>query len=197
MCGIAGVYRYQGDNAISLRGLECMVAALHHRGPDESGVYVDRHVGLGHARLSVIDLSSGPQPIHNEDKTLWVVFNGEIYNYKELRQSLQERGHRFHTATDTEVLLHLYEEHGLDLLDHLNGQYAMAIWDTRKKELFLARDPLGVRPLYYLQHKGTLVFASEIKALLQYTAAGCHLDPRALEQIFTFWTTLPGWTAYK
>ncbi len=197
MCGIAGIYRSNGDCKIPLDSLQRMVTAINHRGPDESGIYIDRHVGLGHARLSIIDLSSGSQPIHNENQTVWVVFNGEIYNYPELRQSLQNRGHQFYTSTDTEVLVHLYEEKGVELLDELNGQFAFAIWDDTKKELFLARDRVGIRPLHYIQHKESLIFASEIKSLFSCEGVQREIDPVAMDQIFTFWTTLPGQTAFK
>ena len=143
-----------------------MLGTIRHRGPDQFGIYLDEHVGLGNARLSIIDLSTGQQPIANEDETLWIVFNGEIFNYLELRLELESRGHRFSTTSDTEVILHLYEEYGPDCLSRLNGQFAIAIWDARDRTLFLARDRLGVRPLFYTEAGGALVFGSEIKAIL-------------------------------
>ena len=149
MCGIAGICFIDGPNGISLNAIKSMVGVLCHRGPDETGFYLDDQVGLGHARLSIIDLSSGTQPIHNEDENLWIIYNGEVYNYPELKQDLLQKGHRFSTTSDTEVILHLYEEEGPDCLNQLNGQFAIAIWDARKKELFLARDRVGIRPLYY------------------------------------------------
>src|SRR5262249_53165905 len=136
------------------------------RGPDQFGIYLDGPVGLGSARLSIIDLSGGQQPISNEDGTLRIVFNGEIFNYVELRPELEARGHRFSTTSDTEVLLHLYEEYGPKCLERLNGQFAFAVWNRLDQSLFLARDRLGVRPLFYSTRGGTLVFGSEIKSVL-------------------------------
>src|SRR5512135_735403 len=147
MCGIAGILNIKGSSPIPPDLLERMVGALSHRGPDASGVYLDDRAGLGHARLSIIDLSpAGSQPIHNEDETLWIVFNGEIFNYPELRAELERDGHRFYTSTDTEVILHLFEEKGIHCLDYLNGQFAFAIWDSVRHELFLARDRAGILP---------------------------------------------------
>ena len=197
MCGIAGICHIDGPDDISLDTIKSMIGALRHRGPDESGVYVDDRVGLGHARLSIIDLSSGVQPIHNEDKSMWIVYNGEVFNYLELRQALQKKGHRFYTTSDTEVVLHLYEEEGPDCLTKLNGQYGLAIWDARKKELFLARDRLGIRPLYYTIINETLLFGSEIKAIFMNENVRREIDPAAMAQIFTFWTTLTPRTAFK
>jgi len=173
-----------------------MVGALYHRGPDESGFYLDDHVGLGHARLSIIDLPGGTQPIHNEDRSLWIVYNGETYNYPELRGQLQQKGHRFYTASDTEVILHLYEEYGADCLGRMNGQFALAIWDAKKKELFLARDRVGIRPLYYTILDNTLIFASEIKSIFVNKEVSRQIDPVAMDQIFTFWTTLSPRTVF-
>lgn len=197
MCGIAGIFDARGEGRIATSRLASMVASLEHRGPDEKGIYLDEHVGLGHARLSIIDLATGAQPIHNEDKTVWILLNGEIYNYPELRARLETKGHRFYTTTDTEVLLHLYEEKGPACVDELNGQFAFAIWDAPKKSLFLARDHFGICPLYYTEHDGSFLFASEVKALLaSRLLPPPALSPRALDQIFTFWTTLPGVTAF-
>ena len=165
MCGIAGICHIDGPDRVSLNSVKNMIGALCHRGPDEAGVYLDDRVGLGHARLSIIDLSSGTQPIHNEDKSLWIVYNGEVFNYPELKKDLLRKGHRFYTTSDTEVVLHLYEEQGSDCLKQLNGQFAMAIWDAKKKELFLARDRVGIRPLYYTVLNNTVIFASEIKSI--------------------------------
>ncbi|MEJ2703109.1 MAG: hypothetical protein P8Z79_11770, partial [Sedimentisphaerales bacterium] len=145
MCGIAGICHTDGPDGISLKTLENMISVVRHRGPDETGVYLDDRVGLAHARLSIIDLSSGVQPMHNEDETLWIVFNGEIFNYVELREELEQKGHRFYTTSDTEVILHLYEEEGPDCVARMNGQFALAIWDTKRKGLFLTRDRVGIR----------------------------------------------------
>ena len=170
---------------------------LRHRGPDGAGLYLEDQVGLAHARLSIIDLEGGAQPIHNEDGTLWIVYNGEVFNYPELREGLLAQGHRFSTATDTEVILHLYEERGASCLDALNGQFAFAIWDSGREELFLARDRLGIIPLHYMEWDGVFLFASEIKALFAVPGVPRRLDPLALDQIFTFWAPLPGRTPFE
>lgn len=174
-----------------------MLAQIRHRGPDEFGVYVDDHVGLGNARLSIIDLSGGQQPIANEDRTLWIVFNGEIFNYVELRSELEARGHRFATHSDTEVLLHAYEEFGPKCLERLNGQFAFAVWNTRDRSLFVARDRLGVRPFFYTRANGRLLFGSEIKALLADPGVALEIDPTVLEQVFTFWSPLAPRSVFK
>ena len=174
-----------------------MLAMIRHRGPDEFGIYLDGPAGLGNARLSIIDLSGGQQPISNEDGTLWIVFNGEIFNYVELRPELESRGHRFATHSDTEVLLHAYEEFGPQCLERLNGQFAFAIWNTRDQSLFLARDRLGVRPLFYTQHHGDLIFGSEIKAILADRRVRAEIDPTVLDQVFTFWGPLSPRTVFR
>jgi asparagine synthase (glutamine-hydrolysing) len=197
MCAIAGILAMSGASPPRAQEVSGMLGAQLHRGPDVSGIYIDDSVGLGHNRLSIIDLSDGDQPIHNEDKTLWIVFNGEIFNYIELKRDLLERGHRFYTSTDTEVILHLFEEKGEEFLADMNGQFALGIWDNRKKRLLLARDRLGILPLHYCVHKGRLFFASEIKALLTLAEIPREIDPVALDQIFTFWTTLNERTSFK
>jgi asparagine synthase (glutamine-hydrolysing) len=197
MCGIAGICSIETPDGISLNAIKSMTGVLRHRGPDEAGVYIDDYVGLGHARLSIIDLASGVQPIHNEDQSLWIVYNGEVFNYVELKQDLLRKGHRFYTTSDTEVVLHLYEEEGPDCLSKLNGQFALAIWDARKKDLFLARDRLGIRPLYYTIADGMLVFGSEVKAIFMNENVSREIDPVAMDQIFTFWTTLTPKTVFK
>ena len=194
MCGIAGILN-PGSNAEEL--VTRMISTLQHRGPDEAGVYVDSGVALGHCRLSIVGLDNGGQPIENEDGTLWIVYNGEVFNYPELKEELLEKGHLFRTGTDTEVLLHLYEEHGRECLNLVNGQFAFAIWDTVKKELFLARDRVGVRPLYYYQSGNRFLFASEIKAIFADPSVPREIDPVSLHQIFTFWTTLTPRTSFK
>lgn len=197
VCGIAGIlnpHGVDGDPEVTLRR---MLASLRHRGPDEFGLYLDEAVALGSARLSILDLATGQQPIANEDGTLWIVFNGEIFNHIELRQALEARGHRFTTRTDTEVLLHLYEEYGSDCLHRLNGQFALAIWDNRTHALFLARDRCGIRPLFYYATGRTLAFGSEIKAILNTGLLMPDLDPGALAEVFTFWSPLPGKTVFR
>ena len=197
MCGIAGYFRNSGSVSLSRETLERMTASLGHRGPDGVGYYTDEAVGLGHTRLSIIDLDGGAQPIHNEDKSLWIVFNGEIYNYIELRRELVQKGHRFSTATDTEVILHLYEEEGEKCLERLNGQFAFAIRDVKKSCLFLARDRFGILPLHYATSNGILLFASEIKAIFLSGLVDRRIDPIGFDQIFTFWSTLSGRTAFQ
>ena len=161
-----------------------MIATLRHRGPDQTGLYCDPSVGLAHARLSIIDLTTGGQPIHNEDQTIWIVYNGEVYNYLELRKDLESRGHRFYTHTDTEVIIHSYEEKGVECLKDFNGQFAFALWDTKKQRLFLARDRVGICPLFYAQHDGVYVVASEIKALIASKILPApEIDPFALDQV--------------
>lgn len=188
MCAIAGIFNSHHDAGTLKMRLDKMIYPLTHRGPDGYGFFTDRTAGLAHSRLSIIDLSGGWQPIHNENKTVWVIVNGEIYNYIELRSMLELRGHRFYTNSDSEVIVHLYEECGENALQELNGQFAMAIYDARNGELFLARDRMGVRPLYYTFHRGTLYFASEVKAIF---AADPEIkraiDPEILSDIFTFW----------
>jgi asparagine synthase (glutamine-hydrolysing) len=190
MCGIVGTLNLTRQQPVEEANLRQMLAMIRHRGPDEFGIYLDANVGLGNARLSIIDLASGQQPITNEDETLWIVYNGEIFNYIELRPELEARGHRFATNTDTEVILHLYEDYGPACLDHLNGQFAIAIWDSRCRRLFLARDRIGIRPLHYAQRGGVLLFASEIKALLADPRLSAEIDPISLDQVFTFWSPL-------
>jgi asparagine synthase (glutamine-hydrolysing) len=197
MCGIAGICHINGPDGISLNTLRSMTGILCHRGPDETGFYLDDHVGLGHARLSIIDLSSGTQPIHNEDENLWIIYNGEVFNYPELKKTLLQKGHRFYTTSDTEVILHLYEEEGPNCLTKLNGQFALAIWDSREKELFLARDRVGIRPLYYTILSDTLIFASEIKSIFMNKDVTRKIDPVAMDQVFTFWSTLSPRTLFK
>ena len=197
MCGIAGMCHMDGPDGISSNSLKKMIGVLCHRGPDETGMYLDDHVGLGHARLSIIDLSSGVQPIHNEDQTLWIIYNGEVFNYLELKKELEQKGHRFYTTSDTEVILHLYEEEGPDCLSRLNGQFAMAIWNVETKSLFLARDRVGIRPLFYTIVDQTLIFGSEIKSIFMNANVPRRIDPLAMDQIFTFWTTLAPRTIFE
>jgi asparagine synthase (glutamine-hydrolysing) len=199
MCGIVGTLDWSGTHPPDVGLLRRMLGIIRHRGPDEFGLYVDRKVGIGCARLSIVDLSTGQQPIPNEDGSLWIVFNGEIYNHPELRAELERSGHRFSTRSDTEVILHLYEDLGPECLHKLNGQFAIAIWDTCKGELFLARDRLGIRPLFYtkLDHSRGLVFGSEIKTLLLHPGVHARLDPHALAQAFTFWAPLAPRSAFQ
>ena len=197
MCGVAGKLIFNDLSIVNPDLLQNMIGIVNHRGPDECGYYIDDNIGLGHARLSIIDLSGGTQPIHNENKTLRIVYNGELFNYIELRPELQKRGHSFYTSSDTEVILHLYEEMGAGCLDHLNGQFAFAIWDNENKELFVARDRVGIRPLFYTRQNNSLVFASEIKSIFMDKTIPRKIDFTSLNQIFTFWSTLNGKTFFK
>jgi len=177
--------------------LERMIGTLAHRGPDGSGTYIDGDVGLAHARLSIIDVSGGRQPMCNEDGSVWITFNGEIFNYVELRDELISRGHVFKTKSDTEVIVHLYEERGPDCVELLNGDFAFAIWDQKRQRLMLARDRAGVRPIYYTERDGGIVFGSEVKALLEVPGIDVEIDPIALDQMFTFWFPLAPRTPFK
>jgi asparagine synthase (glutamine-hydrolysing) len=196
MCGIAGILGLSAEAGPRKGELRAMAAQLRHRGPDGEGFWAGGPVGLAHRRLSIIDLRSGAQPIHNEDSSVWVVFNGEIFNYVELRRDLVHRGHHFYTQSDTEVLVHLYEEHGTRFLDHLNGQFAVALWDDRNRRLVLARDRAGILPLFYAVKGGRLLFGSEVKALLPVLGRPA-LDPVALDQMMTFWAPLSPRTLFE
>jgi asparagine synthase (glutamine-hydrolysing) len=185
MCGICG-FCFPDKKQVDFDILKKMTSALKHRGPDDEGYYLDAGVALGHRRLSIIDLDTGKQPIHNEDETMYVVFNGEIYNFPEIKKELKERGHSFYTRTDTEVLIHLYEEMGNRLLEKINGMFAFAIWDGKRRRLFLARDRIGIKPLYYAYNGKALAFASEPKALLKLPWIEGGLDPHGLSHYLTY-----------
>lgn len=196
MCGIVGTFNLKDLPPEEISSLLAMLGTIRHRGPDEFGVFRDAFAGLGSARLKIVDLASGGQPISNEDGRLWIVFNGEIYNYPDLRIELVKKGHRFSTNGDTEVILHLYEEYGINCLDQLNGQFAFAIWDARERSMFVARDRMGIRPLFYTSIAGKLIFASEIKALLAYPGMNAKIDSSSLEQVFKYWCVLPPRTIF-
>jgi asparagine synthase (glutamine-hydrolysing) len=191
MCGINGIAALSMQTNISEKDVRSMLPPLHHRGPDGNGIYLDpcQRVGLGHTRLSIIDLAGGAQPMHNEDQTVWVTFNGEIFNYLELRKTLLKEGHSFYTHSDTEVIVHAYEQYGDDFVQHLNGQFAIALWDVNRQRLLLVRDRVGILPLFYTRQGDRLLFASEIKALLPQLAQAPRISPVALDQIFTFWAS--------
>lgn len=187
MCGIVGIHSLNGRRPIALDILEAMNQTIVHRGPDSDGRYEDPgHVGLAMRRLSIIDVSGGDQPISNEDGTVWTVFNGEIYNFRELRRDLQSRGHRFRTATDTEVIVHAYEEFGDDFVQRCDGMFAFAVWDSRRKRLILARDRVGIKQLYYTMRQGQLIWGSEIKCLLAHPAVPRELRPSAVTHFLTY-----------
>jgi len=185
MCGIVGYFRFDGK-PVNKGLIEKMCKTVVHRGPDDEGSFVKDNIGIGMRRLSIIDLKTGKQPIENEDGTLQIVFNGEIYNYKELRSDLLNRGHIFRTDSDTEVILHLYEEHHDGCMQYLNGMFAFAIWDDKRKELFCARDRLGVKPFYYYFDKNRFMFGSELKAILEEKELKLELDFEALSQYLAF-----------
>ena len=183
MCGICGVLLETGATA-ERAFVERMCAQIVHRGPDEEGMHSDGELALGIRRLSIIDVEGGTQPIYNEDRSVCVVQNGEIYNFHELRSRLERSGHRFSTRSDTEVIVHLYEEHGLSFVDHLNGMFAIALWDAPRRRLVLVRDRLGQKPLYYARVPGALIFGSELKSLLEYGGISREIDPQALYDYF-------------
>ena len=188
MCGIVGIASF-GQKPVLPEEIQQMCDALYHRGPDEDGFYFSPDVGLGMRRLSIIDLNTGRQPVSNEDGSVWTVFNGEIYNFQELRKELERRGHRFSTGTDTEVIVHSYEEYGPRCVEKLRGMFAFAIWDQRQRKLILARDRLGIKPLYYTTVSGRLIFASELKAILQLSEVERELDWQSVSHLFSFLTT--------
>ncbi len=197
MCGLAGIYYFERSQRVEERRLRHMISMQEHRGPDGIGIRVQDNLGLAHARLSIIDIEGGQQPIHNEDKTVWVVFNGEIFNYIELREELVKRGHQFYTKTDTEVIVHLYEEYGDDFVQHLNGQFSIALWDDAKQRLVLVRDRVGINPLFYKLDDKRIVFASEVKSILAAENTPPSLNPLALDQIMTFWAPISPMTIFK
>jgi len=197
VCGIAGSLIIDRQSGAAHPDVSAMIAMLRHRGPDGTRDFKSPLCVLAHARLSIIDLQTGAQPMANEDGTVWTVFNGEIFNYVELRAELKRRGHRFRTRSDTEVIVHAYEEYGERFVERLNGQFAIALWDTRRERLVLVRDRLGIRPLFYARSGGRLLFASEIKALLAVLPDQAALDVHALAQIFTLWATVGSRTAFR
>jgi len=190
MCGIAGILSLEGKPVFA-REIRDMCSTIYHRGPDDEGCYVQGPVGLGMRRLSIIDIAAGHQPIGNEDGTVQVVFNGEIYNFRELRRDLEQRGHIFATHTDTETIVHLYEEYGTRCVDHLRGMFGIALWDDRRKQLLLARDRVGIKPLYFGERNGRLFFASELKAILQLGEFDRDLNWGAVSHLFAFLSTPP------
>jgi asparagine synthase (glutamine-hydrolysing) len=191
MCGICGKLNFDPQEPVERELLSRMMDLIRHRGPDGSGEYRSGPVGLGHRRLSIIDLNTGDQPMSNEDGTVWVVYNGEIYNFLELRSELQARGHKFKSTTDTEVIVHLYEEIGEECVVRLRGMFAFALWDERKQLLLLARDRVGIKPLYFTETGKALLFASELKSILADPSVECRINPCAIDRFLTFYY-LPG-----
>jgi asparagine synthase (glutamine-hydrolysing) len=196
MCGICGIIDYR-SRANDRNTIELMLRSINYRGPDESGVYLSDFASLGNVRLSIIDLSGGQQPLSDISQRYWIVFNGEIFNYRELRKDLEDKGIIFKTVSDTEVLVQLYSLYGKNCLKMLNGQFAMAVWDNLKEELFIARDRIGIRPLFYNIDNGIFSLASEIKALLKVPHIRRELSPENLSQVYTFWSTITPDTPFK
>lgn len=186
MCGISGIFNYRNKEPASELVIKAMSDTLVHRGPNDEGFYVANNVGLGHRRLSIIDLGAGHQPMTNEDESVWIVFNGEIYNFAELKDFLLNKGHVFKTRSDTETIVHLYEEQGEDCFQLLRGMFAIAIWDARNRKLVLARDRVGKKPLFYFDDGSRIAFASELKALLKVPGVSLDLDPQAVSDYFSF-----------
>jgi asparagine synthase (glutamine-hydrolysing) len=199
MCGICGVFNFGRSEPVTPELVEAMSDTMLHRGPDDGGLYMspDHRVGLGFRRLSIVDLVGGHQPMANETDDVWIVFNGEIYNHADHRSELERRGHRYRTRADTETIVHLYEEFGADCVNHLRGMFAFAIWDERQQRLFLARDRIGIKPLYYTVRDGVFLFASEIKALLSHPLVSRELDQEALHHYLTFASTPAPFTLFK
>jgi asparagine synthase (glutamine-hydrolysing) len=186
MCGICGIYHFSREAEVDGSEVRRMNEQIIHRGPDEDGFYLNGRIGLAMRRLSIVDLAGGQQPISNEDGTIWIVFNGEIYNFPDLKQDLERRGHHFKTRSDTEAIVHAYEEFGVDCPTKLNGMFAFAIWDTRQQRLFISRDRIGKKPLYYYKDRERLVFGSELKSLLQAKNIPRMVSPTALDLYLTF-----------
>jgi len=182
MCGIAGLYNYKTEQPVDQRLIKTMVADITHRGPDDDGFYFDQSLGMGMRRLSIIDLAGGAQPISNESGHIWIVFNGEIYNFQDLRRELESFGHKFKTQSDTETIVHAYEQWGFEALARLNGMFGLALWDAQQRTLILARDPFGIKPLYYWDNGRTLLFGSEIKPLLRHPQVERRVDLHALDE---------------
>jgi len=197
MCGIAGYYYPDKSLRTSISTINDMLSMLPHRGPDGSGIYIGRQIVLGHARLSIIDLDTGNQPMSIANGRFWITYNGEIFNYLELRDELIKKGCKFRTKSDTEVILHAYNKFGVDCLSKLNGQFAFAIWDAANDELFLARDRVGIRPLFYSSTPNCFVFASEIKSIIEHPSVEVEVSPDSLAEIFTFWSPITPNTAFK
>ena len=197
MCGIVGKLNFHPDNPVEERLIKEMCSVITHRGPDDEGLYLNNNVGLGHRRLSIIDLHVGHQPIFNEDRSIVIVFNGEIYNYRELRDELLKKSHQFSTATDTEVIVHLYEEFGVECLQKLNGMFGFALWDNNERRLFVARDRIGIKPVYYYYNSEGFVFASELKAILKDNSINLKIDFNGIDSYLSYGYIPSPATIYK
>jgi len=198
MCGIAGIFNYRSPTEHSMElSVRKMLSVIRHRGPDESGMYLGENVGLGNVRLSIIDLKSGQQPVSDESENYWIVYNGEIFNYKELRTQIENKGIRLKTQCDTEVVVQMYAMYGASCLHQFNGQFAFCIWDKKNKQLFLARDRVGIRPLFYWNQNNSFAFCSEIKGLFTLDRIDKKISTESLSQVFTYWTTISPNTPFE
>ncbi len=197
MCGICGIVSLKEGNAPNPDLIKRMMGTLTHRGPDSSGYYRDRQAALGHTRLAILDLFSGSQPLSNEDETIWVTFNGEIFNYLELREELVSKGHIFKTHSDTETIVHAWEEWGESCFKRFNGQWGLALWDSKQKTMILSRDRHGIKPLYYTKTGQKFLFASEVKAIFADNSIERSFNPEGLSELFTFWSTTLPKTVFK
>lgn len=197
MCGICGIINLNDGQPPDAEILKKMMSTLNHRGPDSSGYYRDKKVALGHTRLAIIDLETGAQPLSNEDDSIWITFNGEIFNYLELREELIAKGHKFKTKSDTETIVHAWEEWGSSCFERFNGQWALALWDIKESQIILSRDRFGIRPLYYTFVEDRLLFASEIKAIFADSSVDRQFDLYGLSEIFTFWSPVAPATTFK
>lgn len=198
MCGIAGIYNYHSNKQSSMElDIKNMLSVIRHRGPDENGIYLGENIAMGSARLSIIDIDSGQQPLSDESGNYWIVYNGEIFNYTELRRGLEKKGVRFKTHSDTEVVVQMYTMYGADCLKQFNGQFAFCIWNKKEKELFLARDRVGIRPLFYWKKETSFAFCSEIKGLFTLDCIERSISAKSLGEIFTFWTTISPNTPFE
>src|SRR6266566_6591767 len=186
MCGICGQFNFASDEPVEPATIRRMTDSISHRGPDDEGYFISGPIGLGFRRLSIIDLASGHQPMSDAEETVWVVLNGEIYNFKELRGELEQRGHHFRTRSDTEVIINGYTEWGTEVLNHLNGMFGLAIWEVNKKRLVVARDAMGIKLIYYKIDSGSLTFGSEIRAILAAEDSKPEVDPVALNLFLRF-----------
>ncbi len=197
MCGICGKLNFDKDKPVSARLIKDMADAIRHRGPDDEGFYSDGPVAFGFRRLSIIDLQGGHQPLSNENGTVWIVFNGEIYNYRDLHDELIAKGHVFKTKSDTEVIVHLYEEYGIECLQKLRGMFGFAVWDSLNRTLFLARDRVGIKPLYYYAGKDFISFGSEMKAILADPAVSREVDLQLVDRFLTYYYVPGGETLIR
>ena len=197
MCGITGQFNFQRREPVERETIERMARSIAHRGPDDEGFFIAGPVGLGFRRLSIIDLAGGHQPMSDAEETVWVIFNGEIYNYKELRAELLGKGHEFRTNSDTEVIIHSYKEWGTDVFNHLNGMFGLAIWDVPNERLVVARDAMGIKPVYYRIADGRLTFSSEIRAILAAEESKPEVDPMAVNLFLRFRYTPSPYTILK